>query len=288
MRSLGIIGNVKKESMPQVLETIIRWCSENDVDFHLSQELALLAGHPDKSFPKEELWKKSEIIVSLGGDGTMLAAARAVGEHETPILGINVGSLGFLTEITANHLTVTLNLLKAGDFHVEKRMVLAGKTEGINPGLLFGLNDLVVDKGKVARLLQFHLYDNEELVCSYSADGLIICTPTGSTAYSLAAGGPVMNPVMNAIIVTPICPHTLAVRSIIFSENEKLKIVVEAQQREPILTVDGQVAFALKPTATLKVEKASHCVNLVKFKGRSFYEILRRKLHWGLKPIGDE
>ncbi|MCJ7507709.1 MAG: NAD(+)/NADH kinase [candidate division Zixibacteria bacterium] len=288
MKSLGIIANVNKESMPEVVQKIIQWCSKNKVDFFLSEEVASLVGHKGKSFAREELWKHSEIVVSLGGDGTMLATARAVGEHQTPILGINVGSLGFLTEITANHLAATLDLINAGDFHIEKRMVLAGEVEGVDSKSLFALNDLVVDKGGVARLLQFHLYDNEELVCSYSADGLIISTPTGSTAYSLASGGPVINPTMNAIIVTPICPHTLAIRSIIFSENEKLKVVVEREQHAPILTADGQVALTLKPGAVINIRKADHTVNLIKFKGKSFYEILRRKLHWGVKPKGDE
>lgn len=288
MKSLGIIANIKKESMPEVVKTILQWCSKSKVDYFLSEEVASLVSQKHRLFSREELWQHSEIIISLGGDGTMLATARAVGEHQIPILGINVGSLGFLTEITTNHLQTTLDLIKAGDFYTEKRMALSGEVEGIDSKALFALNDLVVDKGNVARLLLFHLYHNDEFVCSYSADGLIISTPTGSTAYSLAAGGPVINPTTNAIIVTPICPHTLAIRSIIFSENEKLKVVVETDYRQPTLTVDGQVAFSLKGKSAIRIRKANHSVNLVKFKGKSFYEILRRKMHWGAIPRGDE
>ena len=287
MKSLGVVANIKKEGMSEILQTIIVWCEKNHVDFFLDTQLAGLVDCKEKCFARDKLWQKGEIIISLGGDGTMLATARAVGTHQTPILGINVGSLGFLTEVTAGYLSTALDLIKGGEFHIEKRMVLEGETEGNERNLFFALNDLVIDKGNVARLLELHLYDNEELVCSYSADGLIISTPTGSTAYSLAAGGPVMNPTANAIVVTPICPHTLAVRSIVFSENEKLKVVVETEGRQPTLTVDGQIAFDLKPRSAIKVRKADHTVELIKLKGKSFYEILRRKLHWGARPKAD-
>ena len=129
-----------------------------------------------------------------------------------------------------------------------------------------------------------HLYLQDEFICSYSADGLIVSTPTGSTAYCLAAGGPIINPRMNAIIVSPICPHTLASRSIVFSENETLKVVVELSSRHAVLTIDGQVAFKLKSGSSVLIRKAKHSVNLVKFRDRSFYDILRTKLHWGARP----
>lgn len=287
MKSLGVIANIKKDRICEIAQIIIRWCKTNKVDLFLDSQLADLIDHKENFCEREKLWEKSDIIISLGGDGTMLATARAVGIHQTPILGINVGSLGFLTEITAECLVATLDLIKAGKFHIEKRMALKVEYEAIKHKGLFALNDIVIDKGNVARLLELHLYDNEELVCSYFADGLIISTPTGSTAYSLAAGGPVMNPSANAIIVTPICPHTLAVRSIIFSENEKLKVVIETEEREPTLTVDGQVTFNLKPKTAIRIRKANHTVNLIKFQDKSFYEILRRKLHWGARPKGD-
>ena len=254
----------------------------------MGEELSALLGYKEKSSPREKLWQLCEMIISLGGDGTMLASARAVGEHQTPILGINLGGLGFLTEITSNDLDKTLERLKQKDFFIEKRMVLETEVEGLKKFDQFALNDVVIDKGEVARLFQMHLYANDEFVCSYSADGLIISTPTGSTAYCLAAGGPIINPRTNLIIVSPMCPHTFASRPIIFSENEKLKVVVELAQREVVLTIDGQVAFALKSGSSVLVRKAKHPVNLIKFKDRSFYEILRRKLHWGARPkIGE-
>jgi NAD+ kinase len=284
MKSIGIIANIKKPQTKDVVENIIRWSKENKVDFFLCEELTPLIGYKEKSFPKERLWEVCQMLVSLGGDGTMLTSARAVGEHQTPILGINLGGLGFLTEITSNDLDKTLERLKQKDFFIEKRMVLETEVEGLKKFDQYALNDVVIDKGEVARLFQMHLYADDEFICSYSADGLIISTPTGSTAYCLAAGGPIINPKTNLIIVSPICPHTFASRPIIFSENEKLKVVVELAQREVVLTIDGQVAFALKSGSSVLVRKAKHSVNLIKFKDRSFYDILRRKLHWGARP----
>ena len=288
MKSIGIIANVKKELTKGVVEEIIGWASENKVDVFICEELTPLVGQKEKSLPRSKLWEAGEVLISLGGDGTMLASARAVGEHQTPILGINLGGVGFLTEINSNDQQNTLNKLKNRDYFIEKRMVLETEIEGIKRFDQYALNDVVIDKGEVARLFLLHLYAQDEFICSYSADGLIISTPTGSTAYSLAAGGPIINPRMNAMIVSPICPHTLASRPIVFSENETLKVIVELSSREAVLTIDGQVAFGLKSGSAVLVRKAKHSVNLIKFRDRSFYEILRRKLHWGARPkIGE-
>ena len=284
MKSIGIIANIKKPQTKQVVEDIVHWAEENKVNFFLDQELSPLVDYRDKLSPRENFSQLCDMIISLGGDGTMLASARAVGQHQIPILGINLGGLGFLTEITSNDLDKTLERLKQKDFFIEKRMVLETEVEGLKKFDQYALNDVVIDKGEVARLFQMNLYANDEFICSYSADGLIISTPTGSTAYCLAAGGPIINPKTNVIIVTPMCPHTFASRPIVFSDNENLKVVVELAHREAVLTIDGQVAFALKSGSSVLVRKAKHSVNLVKFKERSFYDILRRKLHWGARP----
>jgi len=288
MKSLGIIANVKKELTKSVVEEITRWASQNKVNVSICEELIPLIGQKENSLPRSQLWETSEVLISLGGDGTMLASARAVGEHQTPILGINLGGLGFLTEITSNDLHNTLNKLKKGDYFIEKRMVLETEIEGGKRFDQYALNDVVIDKGEVARLFLLHLFTKDKFICSYSADGLILSTPTGSTAYSLAAGGPIINPRMNAIIVSPICPHSLASRPIVFSDNETLKVTVEISSRHAVLTIDGQVAFGVESGSSVLVRKAKHSVNLIKFRDRSFYEILRRKLHWGARPkIGE-
>ena len=288
MKSLGIVANIKKPKVKQTVKRIISWTKKNKIEFFLTEELSKKVGYKEKAFPVEQLPEYSHIIVSLGGDGTMLTSTRAVGNRGNPILGINLGSIGFLTEITSDNIEKTLDKVKERDYIIEKRMCLQGRIKGKKSKNLFALNDIVIDKGKVARLIHLYLYDNEKFICSYSADGLIISTTTGSTAYSMAAGGPIINPKINAIIASPICPFTLALRPMVFSENDFLRIVVESEHREAILTLDGQVSFKLSSPSTVLVQKAKHYVNLIKFQERSFYEVLRTKLHWGAKPkIGE-
>lgn len=288
MKSIGIIANPKKPDVKETVQTIIGWAEKSNVEFYIGEELAPIIEQKEKAFPREKLAQKAEVIVSLGGDGTMLASARAVGDRGNPILGINLKSFGFLTQITVEDLKKTLDRVLKKDFRIEKRMVLKARIINQDEPYLYALNEVVIDKGGVARLIQMHLYDNEEFICSYSADGLIVSTPTGSTAYSLASGGPIINPRLNAIIVTPICPHTLASRPIIFLENDRLKVKVESTgERDAVLTADGQVARPVKSGKSVVVEKAEHTVNLIRFPERSFYGILRKKLHWGARPGGE-
>ncbi len=284
MKSLGIIANPNKPEAKKTIQKIISWAKKNRIDCFLSSELKDLAGGKEKFLPLSSLPDKSEVMISLGGDGTMLKTARTVGRAGNPILGINLGSLGFITETTSKNLEKSLNRLIEKEFEIEKRMVLKAKIDLKGQPYMFALNDVVLDKGGVARLILMHLYDKDEFVCSYSADGLIISTPTGSTAYSLASGGPIINPKTNAIIVAPICPHTLASRPIIFSENHNLRIVVECDQRDALLSVDGQIDKRLKSGTSVLVKKAQHTANLIKFPESSFYSVLRKKLHWGARP----
>lgn len=289
MKSIGIIANPRKPRVKETVQGIIEWAEKNKVEFYLGQELVPIIEYKQKALPRDELPQNAEIIISVGGDGTMLASARAVGDKGNPILGINLKSFGFLTEIPSEHLEKTLNRLLKEDFRIEKRLVLKARIVDADEPFLYALNDVVIDKGGVARLIQMHLYDNEEFICSYSADGLIVSTPTGSTAYSLASGGPIINPRLNAIIVTPICPHTLASRPIIFLENDRLKVKVEStDERDAVLTADGQVAQAVKSGKSVVVEKAEHNINLIRFPESSFYDILRKKLHWGARPKSEE
>jgi NAD+ kinase len=284
MKSLGIVANVKKPKVKSTVGRIISWAKRNKIDYFITEELSEVVGNKDKAFPVELLPEYAQIIISLGGDGTMLKSARAVGDKGNPILGINLGSIGFLTEITSNNIERKLERVKRKDYVIEKRMSLQAEIQGLRDKKLFALNDIVIDKGKVARLIHLHLYDNEEFVCSYSADGLIVSTPTGSTAYSMAAGGPIINPKINAIIASPICPFTLALRPMVFSEKDSLKVIVESEHKEAMLTLDGQVSIKLDSPSTILIHKARHSINLIKFQERSFYQVLRTKLHWGARP----
>lgn len=284
MDKIGIIANVKRPKVKEAVEKILSWAEKNGKECFLCEELSEFFTKENRFFSREELCRHVDCIFTLGGDGTMLATARAVGDRGIPILGINVGSLGFLTQVPQENLAQTLQRFQEGDFQLEDRMVLECWQNQEAPKKLLALNDVVIDKGGVARIIYLHLSVGEEFICTYNADGLIISTPTGSTAYSLAAGGPILAPQMKAIISSPICPHTVTQRPMVFPHSEILKVKIESPHGEAVLTVDGQVAVNLKSGDTVTVREARQSLKLITFPERSFYEILRTKLHWGVTP----
>jgi NAD+ kinase len=218
----------------------------------------------------------------------MLSAVRSAGPLEIPVLGINLGSLGFLTELTPAGLGRTLNRIRQGDYFVEKRMLLEARVHGASrPDVLTALNDVVIDKGAVVRVIHLDLYVNDEFISSYAGDGLIAATPTGSTAYALAVGGPIIHPTIDAIIVAPIAPHTLAQRPMVFSQNDRLKVIVSSRRRDATLTVDGQIACTLHHGESITIQRSAIMARLVRFAENSFYKVLRDKLFWGFKPADD-
>lgn len=284
MNRIGIIANVKRPNVEEAVRKVLSWAEQNNKECFLCSELSEFFQEETRLFSREELRHHADCIFTLGGDGTMLATARAVGDSEIPILGINMGSLGFLTQVPQENFEATLQRLKRGDFQIEDRMVLECQHNRDDSEKLFALNDVVIDKGGVARIIYLHLSLGEEFICTYNADGLIISTPTGSTAYSLAAGGPILSPQMKAIIADPICPHTVTQRPMVFPHSETLEVRVESPHDEAVLTVDGQVAVNLKSGDTVTIREARHTIKLITFPERSFYEILRTKLHWGVTP----
>ncbi|MFQ5869073.1 MAG: NAD(+)/NADH kinase [Candidatus Zixiibacteriota bacterium] len=284
MNKIGIIANVKRPNVKEAVSKVLSWAEENNKECFLCSELSELFQEETRLFSREELRHRADCIFTFGGDGTMLATARAVGDSEIPILGVNMGSLGFLTQVPQENFEATLQRLKRDDFQIEDRMVLECRHNRDDSEKLFALNDVVIDKGGVARIIHLHLSVGEEFICTYNADGLIISTPTGSTAYSLAAGGPILSPQMKAIIADPICPHTVTQRPMVFPHSETLEVKVESPHDEAVLTVDGQVAVNLKSGDTITIREARHTIKLITFPERSFYEILRTKLHWGVTP----
>lgn len=284
---LGIIANMNRPDADTVIRHIVVWAEKSGVT------LSLCARIPDENIFElptvscEELPLVSDAIVSLGGDGTLLSTARAVGDNGTPILGINLGSLGFLTQITPSAIDETLSNVLEKKYSIEKRMVAEVEIEkGPELSHPFALNDIVVDRGSVSRIINLDLYANDYFISSYAADGLIISTPTGSTAYSLAVGGPILNPLMNAFIVSPISAFSLTTRPIIFSENDELRIVARSKHSDPVLTLDGQVSCNLLQESSFIVRKADYHINFIVFRKNSFYDVLRSKLHWGRLPEG--
>jgi len=279
---LGLLANTSRSGAGAVITEILNWAKKAGVETLIFSDGALPASG-GTTVSEEELAAKADVVLALGGDGTILRTARAVGGSQKPILGINTGGLGFLAELSNQNVTAALDALKKGEYRLEERMVLLAdiKTTGQK---FFALNDVVVEKGEVRRLLKLSLAANGEYICSYASDGLIIATPTGSTAYSLSVGGPIINPKMALTIVVPISPHSLASRPLIFEPGDVLEVTLSQPDKEAFLTVDGQVSVKITSADRLVVRQAPHTIRLIRFKEKSFYEVLRSKLHWGVLP----
>jgi len=229
-----------------------------------------------------------DLLLTLGGDGTLLRGARLVAEQRTPVLGVNLGFMGFLTSIAPHELGDSLNRLSVGDYWMDDRFTLEAAVIGPDGRVgesYVALNDAVLHKGGFARVIRLTVFvgaDREE-IGSYSADGIIVATPTGSTAYSLSAAGPIVHPTVDCIIATPICPHSLVLRPLVLPSNEEIRIEVRSSAADLMLTVDGQDGERVAPGSALLVKKGDPVVSLVRFPGQSFFSTMRRKLHWGLE-----
>jgi len=225
----------------------------------------------------------ADLILVLGGDGTLLKAARHYGGRGTPILGGNLGGLGFLTEIALEEFYSILEKISQGDFQTETRMMLNAeiirRDQVLEPTVF--LNDVVINKGALARIIDLETSIDDQFLTTYRADGLIVATPTGSTAYNLAAGGPILHPALKTIIITPICPFTLTNRPIIVQDNAVIDIRLGAKSRDVWLTFDGQIGHPLQPGDLVRVQRASGQITLIKSPFKNYFEILRAKLKWG-------
>lgn len=241
---------------------------------------ALLINQPEPDFPP--LPSATEVIVVFGGDGTLLSAARHYGQQNTPILGVNVGGLGFLTAIGLDKLYPLMEQVIQRNFLVEERMQLVGTLirQGERISVQSVLNDVVINKGALARIAEFRTYIDGEYLTTYRADGLIVSTPTGSTAYTLSAGGPIIFPTLENIILLPICPFALTHRPLILPERSTITVVLDERSRDVYLTFDGQLGVALQPGDRVEIKKGPHGVRLIK-SPKSYFEILRTKLRWG-------
>jgi NAD+ kinase len=223
------------------------------------------------------------MIIVLGGDGTLLSVARLVGDREVPILGVNLGGLGFLTEITLEELYRVVERVVQGDFITNERVVLNASVirRGERMAEFIVLNDAVINKGALARIIDLETTINQDYVTTFKSDGLIISTPTGSTAYNLSAGGPIVYPSLHCMILTPICPHTLTNRPIVIPDDVVIRATLKAKQQEVILTLDGQQGFTLEFEDVVEVKKAEGRILLIKSPYRHYFEVLREKLKWG-------
>lgn len=279
--NIGIISNLDKDKDQLITNQVISWLEERNIkvyfDERISAELALIKDN----YCDEHIFKHSDIIIVLGGDGTLLNVARQASCNEVPLFGINMGHLGFLTETEVEDMYTSLEKLITGDYKIEKRMMLEAfiKNDDELTKNFIALNDIVVAKGNFSRLITYSIIINDNFVDLYSGDGIIVSSPTGSTGYSLSAGGPIVAPDVEVIIVTPICPHTLHSRSILVSNKDLVKIELGKNSKtDIILTVDGQTGIKIKPCDIVTVKQSKYYANLVKLNNRSFFDVLRAKM----------
>ncbi len=283
----GLIANLKREGGVDAVRAFIKWAKETSNNLFLCQPLGVDTDL--QLLEPDSLSDSIDIVVSMGGDGTLLASARQVGPAGIPVLGINLGSLGFLTQLTPSQLIPSLDAIVRGEYQTEYRMLLKAElSSGMTIDSPYALNDIVIDNGPVSRLIDINMTVNGEEVVSYRADGLIIATPTGSTAYSLAVGGPILHPGMEAIIASPISSFSLSTRPMVFSSRESLEISIHSDHGQAGLTLDGQIMMTLKNNDRVKIRRAGFDVKLVTFSGNSFYTVLKNKLHWGYRPIAED
>ena len=288
--SFGIWANTDKPAFWKVLPDIVSWAKDRGIDLHITTRIESQLKDLDLDYHLIESaddFAKLDFILTLGGDGTILSLARAVGSHGTPILGIHLGKLGFLAEVVLEDMFTRLDEVVAGDYNIQKRIVIKCiVNNGTEPQTFYALNDIVVDRGKSHRLLNCELLANDNFVAKYKADGLIVATPTGSTAYSLASGGPIVIPTFGSMVVTPICPHTLTLRPIVFPDDQILEISFpEDGEKDMALAVDGQVNEYLESTAKVVIQKAPYKINMVNFTDSNYFNTLRTKLGWGVRGV---
>ncbi len=283
MKRIGIITKTTSPHADQVMEELVPWLTQRGLEVNFQDNYSRLEGDGARSSPLESVADDVDIILVLGGDGTLLAAARLLEEVDIPILGINLGSMGFLTEVSLDDIYVNLEKVIEEDFFIEERMRLkAGLMRGKDLIAEFMvLNDVVINKGALARIIDMETLVDGESVTTFNADGLIISTPTGSTAYSLAAGGPIVEPNLDIIIISPICPHTLTNRPLVVSGGSEVEVVLVSDSGRVYLTLDGQEGLGLEEGDRIRIKASERRVRLIRTGHKSFFEVLRTKLHWG-------
>jgi NAD+ kinase len=283
IKRVGIISKPKKVEIREIVPALLEWLGERSIEAFIDKETGTIMETKEHCLTRNEIASQVDLVIVLGGDGTLLATARALNRKPVPILAVNLGGLGFLTEITREGLYPTLETVVAGTHQTDHRVQIEGeliRTDEILTSFL-ALNDVVLNKGAIARIFDFELRVNGELVSTYKSDGLIVSTPTGSTAYSLAAGGPIVTPSVEAFLVTPICAHTLTHRPLVLPNTVKIEVTVKSQREVAYLTVDGQVGIAAHSEDLVRMRKADSFVELVRPPATSYFQILQEKLKWG-------
>ncbi|MBA0914887.1 MAG: NAD(+)/NADH kinase [Nitrospiraceae bacterium] len=281
-KSIGILTKPKFPEIKSTLQDVVAWLRARSINVILDTTSAALLGEQG-GVQKTQLASKADVLLVLGGDGTMLNAARLAGERSIPILGVNLGGLGFLTEVRLENLYPSLERVFANDFVLDERLMLQTHVhrhgETVARGVV--LNDVVISKGTLARMIELRISIQGQFVTNLRGDGVIVTTPTGSTAYSLSAGGPIINPAVQSLMVTPICPHTLTHRPLIVPATAEIEVTLTSKDDGAMATLDGQVGVAMIQGDTVEIKISEYRTRLIRFPESSYYDVLREKLKWG-------
>ena len=281
MQKIGIICKTGISEPVVILKELLPWLRQKGYETFVDVETASALNID--GFARSQIPSLSDLIIVLGGDGTLISTCRLVADKGVPVLGVNIGGLGFLAEVPVEKLYEMLEMVLTGECPIEERLML--KAQVLRHGALIAeynvLNEVVVNKAALARIIDLETYINQSYVTTFKADGLIISTPTGSTAYSLSAGGPVLYPTLDNMVVTPICPHTLTNRPIVLAGNSVIEVILRSPTERVYLTLDGQVGFSVMQNDTVVVVKSPFKTRLLIPCDRDYFEILREKLKWG-------
>ena len=280
---IGIVAKPHRPDFAAALEEVLQWLRSRDCEIIVEDSIVqTLALEEVVTATRENLADLVDVIVVFGGDGTMLSVARSIQGRAAQILGVNMGSLGFLTEITLDELYPALEQLLAGKHTIDRRSMLKIEVHDTNGSVrtYHALNDVVINKGAVARIISMDAFINEDFIANFLADGMIISTPTGSTAYSLSAGGPILYPTLDSVVLTPICSHTLTNRPLVIPAESSIRVVVRSGE-DVMLTVDGQVGVALKEGEEIRCTRSEYQIELIQPGNKGFFDVLREKLKWG-------
>jgi len=281
MKKIGIICKTGQPEAAEILKQLLPWLRTKGCEIYLDSDTASMLN--SEGTPRSQISSLADMIVVLGGDGTMLSVSRLVGDKGIPILGVNIGGLGFLTAVQKDEIYKVLEKVFSGECSVEERIMLSAcvfrHNESISEYII--VNDVVVNKGALARIIDLETYIDHNYVATFKADGLIVSTPTGSTAYALSVGGPILYPTLHSIVLAPICPHTLTNRPIVLPDDVVVDIVLKSQKEDVFLTIDGQVGFPLKQNDIVRVNKSPFKAKFFVPCERDYFQILRTKLKWG-------
>jgi NAD+ kinase len=282
IKKIGVFCKPKAPSASNILGKLIPWLRKKNYHIFFDTSTASIIGETS-THNKRGVSEQADFLIALGGDGTLLGVARAAHPYNVPILAVNLGSLGFLAAISIEELYPTLENILAGKFEIENRMLLnacvwrnGNQVENHNV-----LNDIVINKSVVARVINLQVFVNDQYMTSYRADGLIIATPTGSTAYSLSAGGPIIHPSMHTLVLSPICPLMLTNRSILIPDQSVIQVKLSGKYDDVRITLDGQEGYDMKAEDILEIKKTKTTLQLIRGPNKNYYQILRDKLHWG-------